>query len=216
MPSYIDAGDSVNGVNIARDTDGALTIRTGPNAGKVNALALDASGNAAVLGTLTQAGVATLRRQVGATVNTTSGTAVEITLAAPSWAKRVILAFNSVSTTGTSPMLIQIGSGSFATSGYNSAAMLADNGGMNTLSSTAGFILMHASKAGISLSGNVYLELSNSNLWTESFSLGSSGNIACMGGGHISLGGALDRIRITTVGGTDTFDAGSITSIFEG
>jgi len=29
------------------------------------------------------------------------------------------------------------------------------------------------------------------------------------------LGGALDRVRITTVNGTDTFDAGSINILYE-
>jgi hypothetical protein len=34
--------------------------------------------------------------------------------------------------------------------------------------------------------------------------------------GHVSLSGALDRIRLTTVNGTDTFDAGSVNIIYEG
>jgi hypothetical protein len=36
------------------------------------------------------------------------------------------------------------------------------------------------------------------------------------GGGTIGLSGTLDRIRITTVNGTDTFDAGSINILYEG
>ena len=36
------------------------------------------------------------------------------------------------------------------------------------------------------------------------------------GATSISLGGALDRVRITTVNGTDTFDAGSINIQYEG
>jgi hypothetical protein len=35
------------------------------------------------------------------------------------------------------------------------------------------------------------------------------------GGGRISLAGAIDRIRITTVAGTETFDSGSINLFFE-
>jgi len=34
--------------------------------------------------------------------------------------------------------------------------------------------------------------------------------------GSISLAAVLDRIRITTVNGTDTFDAGSINILYEG
>jgi hypothetical protein len=34
--------------------------------------------------------------------------------------------------------------------------------------------------------------------------------------GTIALGGVLDRVRVTTVGSTDTFDAGTINIIYEG
>jgi hypothetical protein len=36
-----------------------------------------------------------------------------------------------------------------------------------------------------------------------------------MGGGDKTLSGTLDRIRITTTNGTDTFDAGSINILYE-
>jgi len=36
-----------------------------------------------------------------------------------------------------------------------------------------------------------------------------------VGGGLIALAGVLDRVRITTVNGTDTFDAGSINILYE-
>lgn len=39
--------------------------------------------------------------------------------------------------------------------------------------------------------------------------------VAFMGGGRKALSGTLDRIRITTVNGTDTFDAGTINILFE-
>jgi hypothetical protein len=51
-----------------------------------------------------------------------------------------------------------------------------------------------------------------------------SSNLAAVNGTQIgqyaagatpTLGGALDRLRITTVGGTDTFDAGSINILWE-
>jgi hypothetical protein len=34
-------------------------------------------------------------------------------------------------------------------------------------------------------------------------------------GGAIALSGVLDRVRITTVNGTDTFDAGTINILYE-
>jgi len=36
-----------------------------------------------------------------------------------------------------------------------------------------------------------------------------------LGGGDVALSGTLDRVRITTVNGTDTFDAGTINIIYE-
>jgi hypothetical protein len=57
------------------------------------------------------------------------------------------------------------------------------------------------------------------NAWAFSSSLAISGNVATsVAAGSITaanLGGALDRIRITTVNGTDTFDAGSINILYE-
>jgi hypothetical protein len=41
-------------------------------------------------------------------------------------------------------------------------------------------------------------------------------NIAYFGSGTIALSGTLDRVRITTLNGTDTFDAGSINIMYEG
>ena len=63
--------------------------------------------------------------------------------------------------------------------------------------------------------GNVYLTTLGSNIWTAtgSFALPAIGQHLFSGG--LSLAGALDRVRITTVNGTDTFDAGSINIMYE-
>ena len=56
-----------------------------------------------------------------------------------------------------------------------------------------------------------------SNTLASSFNLGDSvNNYASYGAGLKTLSGTLDRIRITTVNGTDTFDAGSINIMYEG
>jgi len=41
----------------------------------------------------------------------------------------------------------------------------------------------------------------------------ASGNLVS---GSCTLGGVLDRVRITTVNGTDTFDGGSVNILYEG
>lgn len=62
------------------------------------------------------------------------------------------------------------------------------------------------------------LTLVGSNTWIDTGMLAyvtgtSSGVFAA--GASPNLGGALDRIRVTTVNGTDTFDAGSINILYE-
>jgi hypothetical protein len=42
-----------------------------------------------------------------------------------------------------------------------------------------------------------------------------SANESAVVSGSIALSGTLDRVRITTVNGTDTFDAGTINILYE-
>jgi hypothetical protein len=60
------------------------------------------------------------------------------------------------------------------------------------------------------------LTLSGSNLWIASHIAQINATNSAFGGGSISLGGTLDRVRLTTVNGTDAFDAGSVNIIYEG
>jgi hypothetical protein len=144
---------------------------------------------------------------------TTSGTTKDFT-SIPSWVKRITVMFNGVSTSGTSNIQIQIGSGSVSTSGYNSRATWYTQ----NASSTAGFI----STASIAASTNVQygtyvLTLISGNAWTGFGNLTNQGNdiTVSSAGASPALGGALDRVRITTVNGTDTFDAGSVNILYE-
>jgi len=63
---------------------------------------------------------------------------------------------------------------------------------------------------------NLVMEDETNFTWISSSILASSGtariNIAA---GSKSLSAALDRVRITTVNGTDTFDAGAINILYE-
>ena len=47
--------------------------------------------------------------------------------------------------------------------------------------------------------------------------VGATGTSAAVswGGGSLALGGVLDRVRVTSIGGTDTFDAGTINILYE-
>ena len=154
----------------------------------------------------------------GTAVASTSGTSIDFT-GIPSWVKRITVMFSGVSTNGTSNLLIQSGSGSIATSGYVSASVVVNAVAGNSttgITSTAGFIAYSAS-ASNSTSGFFTLVNVSGNVWVSSNNLYlAAGNVFCeSGAGTVTLGGTLDRVRITTANGTDTFDAGSINILYE-
>lgn len=132
----------------------------------------------------------------------------------PSWVKRITVMFIGVSTNGTSNLLAQIGAGSVTTSGYTSGAvqMAAAN---NIANSTAGYLLTGSLAAAITYSGHLVVTNLTGNMWVASSTLASATSNNNSAAGSITLSGTLDRIRITTVGGTDTFDAGSINILYE-
>jgi hypothetical protein len=150
----------------------------------------------------------------GTSVASTSGTSIDFT-GIPSWVRRITVMFNGVSTNGTSFNQIQIGSGSFTTSGYASQFWTA-----STTSGliTTGFGIFSLLGAGNSFSGSVVLTNITGNIWVCNGNLiyanvGSTGWSSA--GNSPALGGTLDRVRITTVNGTDTFDAGTINILYE-
>lgn len=153
----------------------------------------------------------------GTAIATTSGTSHDFT-GIPSWVKRITVNISGLSSSGTSNHLIQIGiaSGVEAT-GYLSSAT-------NTLATTSvatfttGFGLQQSVAAAGIYSGSVVLTLLNAttNTWAISGNLARTDTATVnSSGGAKSLAGTLDRIRLTTVNGTDTFDAGSINILYE-
>jgi hypothetical protein len=153
---------------------------------------------------------------VSGTAVTASGTSVNFT-EIPSWVKCITVMFNGVSTNGSSNLLLQIGAGSVTTSGYVSCAGGAPTGNAITgATSTAGYLITSFNASTYVVYGNCQINLLGSNTWIESGNItSSSGTVIWTNGGSIALGGTLDRIRITTVNGTDTFDAGSINILYE-
>jgi hypothetical protein len=149
----------------------------------------------------------------GTAVASTSGTSIDFT-GIPSWVKRITVVFSDVSGSGTSSRLIQIGAGSVTNSGYVASA----SGGTSsvvTTTSTAGFVLENAAVA--ANTANLIATLINitGNTWVNaSTSMTSSGGFRTSAG-TVTLGGVLDRVRITTANGTDTFDAGTINILYE-
>jgi hypothetical protein len=143
----------------------------------------------------------------------TSGTSIDFT-GIPSWVKRVTVMFDEVSLNGSN-FLVQIGAGSLVTSGYPSRSSIA-SASTNTVqgvSSTAGFIIANQDNAG-SLIGQMNLLNISGNSWIATH-FGNMANWSVVGGSRLALSGSLDRVRITTVSGTNTFDAGSVNIMYE-
>jgi len=148
--------------------------------------------------------------------NSTSGTSIDFT-GIPAGVKRITVMLQGVSTNGTSNKLIQLGAGSAETTGYTSESTSFSGATVGGASSyTTGFGVASGGAAE-TLTGHFVFTLVGSNLWVGSLMLINTvgANNAWVGGGSKTLSGTLDRVRITTVNGTDTFDAGSINILYE-
>ena len=150
----------------------------------------------------------------GTAVASTSGTSIDFT-ALPSWVKRITVILDTVSLSGTSQLLLQLGSGSIDTTSYT-GSVSNHNGSAGTVFTT-GFILTQSLVAAEFRAGLCTICLLGSNKWVESSLLQSTtSTVGDRSAGVKTLGGTLDRLRITSVNGTDTFDAGSINILYEG
>ena len=191
----------MSSVVISGDTSGAITVAAPAVAGTYTQTLPKITGTIATLDN-------------GTAVASTSGTSIDFT-SLPANIRRITVMFNGVSTSGTSNAQIQLGTGSttYTTSGYvcTSSAIASST---TTTSYTSGFGFNGAS-ASNALYGHVVLTLITGNTWVASgsflFNTTNNGTLA----GSIALGAALTAVRITTVNGTDTFDAGSINILYE-
>jgi hypothetical protein len=152
----------------------------------------------------------------GTAVASTSGTLIDFT-GIPSSTKRITVMLAAVSSNGTSQWLIQLGtSGGVEATGYISeAGFIGASTGSTT--QTAGFGI-RSNAATTVLQGSVIISLLAPNTWTAQGMFSGSGTGAgftYITSGSKTLAATLDRIRFTTVNGTDTFDAGSINILYE-
>ena len=157
----------------------------------------------------------------GTSVASTSGTSIDFT-SLPAWVKRVTVMLNGVSTNGTSLVQAQIGAGSITSSGYIFYVAYAGGTTQTTGTTYTSGLVLDAGVSGNAATlrqGLITFVNQSSNPWAYSWngSLNTSGSyFGLIGAGSITLSGTLDRVRITTVNGTDTFDAGSINILYEG
>jgi len=176
----------------------------------------------AVAGTNTQTLVAvtgTLAPVVsGTAVASTSGTSIDFTNI-PSWVKRITVMLAGVSLTTTASVIgIRIGAGSFDTSGYVGGYGLSNSGGSaSAAAATAQFSMLSLNAAADTFHGSATLSLIASNQWVLSGVFFRDGAIdaSYMTAGSKTLSDVLTTVRITTVNGTDQFDAGTINILYE-
>lgn len=181
------------------DTSGSVTLSAPAVAGSTTQTLVNVTGTLAPL--------------VSGTAVTATGTSIDFT-GIPSWVKRITVMFSGVSTNGASFPIVQLGSTTFTTSGY------ASSGGNRAAETTptTGLIAVYANATvgSYAWSGQIIITNITSNTWVSSFVMGSGTYVPCWGAGTSpNLSGVLDRIRITTVNGTDTFDAGSVNIMYE-
>lgn len=193
----------MSSIVISGDTSGAITVAAPAVAGTYTQTLPMITGT---LGTLNS----------GTAVASTSGTSIDFT-SIPANVRRITVMFSGVSTSGTSVPLVQLGAGSVTTSGYvSSSARLQDSTAVSVANSTAGFVIPLGNASNV-FSGAIQFTNVTGNTWVGQGVLSTAlvSPFSMPIAGLIALGGTLDRVRITTTNGTDTFDLGSINILYE-
>jgi hypothetical protein len=127
--------------------------------------------------------------------------------------KRITVLLNSISSNGTSLFLIQIGdSGGIETTGYLAGASQRNN----ETTTTDGFVINVTGVAALTFTGQNTIVSFGSNIWSSSGIFLRNDGFGSTSTGTKTTSSTLDRVRITTVNGTDTFDAGNINILYEG
>jgi hypothetical protein len=214
-----------NAVKTAKDA--ADTAQSAANTAQSAADAAQSTANAALPkagGTMT--GVITYAtaqpRLIVSTAVSASTAAVDFNGAngIPSWAKRVTLMFDNLSMVSTGIPLIRLGTSSgVETANYSSILSNTTATAIATrLSVTSGFETVAAGVATYAMSGLYILNNIDSNIWIITGSMQPGPLVVSQQfiSGRKSLASTLTRLQVTTVGGTDTFDAGSINIMYEG
>ena len=143
----------------------------------------------------------------------TSGTSIDFT-GIPAGTKEIVVMFKGVSLSGASHPIIQLGdSGGVEASGYEGVYAIIVNAGSPAVGATTTGVLINGGSAGRTNSGSVRFVLIDAAtfLWSFQGTMADSVTpIATTVAGIKALSAELDRVRITTANGTDTFDAGSV------
>lgn len=198
-------------IGLKGNSDGSGAIQIGGS----DAISISTGLNTTFAGTITASGGVMYPLTSGTAIASTSGTALDFT-GIPSWVKRITVMFNGVSTNGTSNPQIQIGdSGGVETSGYSGHTTYL-GAVVVSAANSAGFLVNHGGNAAVVITGVATLCNLTGNVWVFAWTGAyETSAYTIVGSGSKTLSSTLDRVRITTAGGTDTFDAGSINILYE-
>jgi hypothetical protein len=145
----------------------------------------------------------------------TSGTSIDFT-GIPSWVKRITVMLNGVGTNGTSSMILRAGtSGGIDSTNYASNRGTINNSGVFVVTTTTSVDFASPAFDTIFQKGTITLNNISGNTWIATAAVSDTGTQISTTTASIALTGVLDRVRITTDNGTDTFDAGSINILYE-
>jgi hypothetical protein len=217
MPSTINAS-TTSGIIQTADSSGVLGLQAGnATIATISGTGVAVTGNISATGTVAGSTGTVYPLVSGTTQATTSGTSIDFT-SIPSWVKRITYMLNGVSTSGASAVIMQIGSGSVTTTGYAAAGTGFATSTLNTSNQTNGFYVDAAGvqSAASVRNGCLVFTTLGSNVWVCSGLIGySNAANTIISTGSLTLSGDLDRVRLTTAAGTDTFDAGSVNILYE-
>ena len=168
-------------------------------------------------GTETQLSNSSVTINIKTPATTTSGTYVDIQ-SIPSGTKYIVFSMYGVSTSGTSNLLVQIGdSGGIETTGYTTNICAYNGTGLTN--TTNGWNMHLGVVAAGAYYGSLAISLvdSSTNSWCG-FGQTNNNNSTymCHCNGGKDLSSELTQIRLTTAGGSDTFDAGKINILYMG
>jgi hypothetical protein len=199
--------------------DGTVRLGVGNSGATTSDVITVSSSTVNVAATLQQSGVATSRIVLGTAQASTSGTSIDFT-GIPAWVKRITVMFAGISTNGTSIVQLQIGdAGGIETTGYAAQTnTITTTPAVTAATSTTAFQLGAAAfVAASTYSGTAVFSNLTGNSWVFSSMVIRDGTASSnFGAGTKTLSDTLTQVRITTVNGTDTFDAGSINILYEG
>ena len=221
MSSVAIAGDTSGSVTLQAPAIAGTTVLTLPTTSgtiltTTGGVAPTTAGN--VLFTTNGTSWSSTAKITQATVQNASGNNIDFT-GVPSWVKRITVLYENVSTTGTDPVQIQLGYGvtpTYVNTGYTSHTFSYNS--TTATSSSTGFVNdQGSSSGGASASRNgaitLYLQNASTNIWVSSGVIVT--NNVTPSAGRVTIPGALTAVRITTTGGIQTFDSGTVNILYE-